>query len=114
LRYDAIDVIRAARLQASFHFTIIFIVVVAVVCAAVNAKLSMYDDDPGSRGRITAKSTKLHECSLDRVNITPVAHVIMRLAAETSRPARVDPNRPRPVTFPPYDKSLFLRPPPVA
>ncbi len=108
-----IDVVRDPRIQALFLFTIIFVTMIAVVCAAVNAKLSMYDDDPGSRARIIAKSTKLHECCLERVNMTPIAQVVIRLAADTPREVHVEPSRTAPVTFPPYDKSLFVRPPPA-
>jgi len=98
--------------MARLSTTVIFVVLISILCAAVNAKLSMYDDDPGSRGRITAKATKLHECSVDRVNITPLAQIVMRLAADTARPLRIEPRRSRPVMIPFYDKSLFLRPPP--
>jgi len=108
------EVFRDPRYKSSFLATIILIVVVAVVCAAVNAKLSMYDDEPGSVGRVAAKATKLHECSVDRVNITPVVQVVMRLAADCMRTAvRVEPLRPQPATVPHFDRAQFLRPPPA-
>jgi len=82
-------VIRNPCSRTSFLVIIILVLAVAVGCASTSAKLSMYDP-PGSRSQLAAKATKLHQCNLEPVSVTPLAYVVMLISIATNPPVRVE------------------------
>ncbi|MEO8027488.1 MAG: hypothetical protein ABI823_13495 [Bryobacteraceae bacterium] len=112
MRYYCDFTVSSTSSRPTLTASVILLLIVAILCVSTRAKLSVYENlDPATR--VCAQSTKLSECRMDPVSVTPLTEVVMILVPTSEPPVLVEVRPAPPIRSPHYDRSLFLRPPPA-